>query len=57
MSAAERARLNVTKSIKAALSKIGKNHPALGHYLATSIRTGTFCSYTPDPTHPISWTL
>jgi tetratricopeptide (TPR) repeat protein len=56
-SAAERARLNVTKSIKAVLRKISKAHPALGHHLTTSIKTGTFCSYTPDPTHPIPWTL
>jgi tetratricopeptide (TPR) repeat protein len=56
-SVAERARLNVTKSIKAALSKIGKNHLALGQHLTISIRTGTFCSYAPDPTRPISWTL
>jgi non-specific serine/threonine protein kinase len=54
---AERARLNVTKAIKAALSKIRTSHPALGHHLATSIKTGTFCVYTLDPTHPISWTL
>ena len=56
-SAAERARLNVTKSIKAALRAIKKNHPPLGQHFATSIRTGTFCSYTPDPTRPLSWTL
>jgi len=54
---AERARSNITKAIRAALSKIRDSHPALGHHLATSIRTGTFCAYTPDPTHPISWTL
>jgi non-specific serine/threonine protein kinase len=54
---AERARLNVTKAIKAALSKISESHPPLGHHLATSIKTGTFCTYTPDPTQPISWTL
>ncbi|HEY5869383.1 MAG TPA: ABC transporter C-terminal domain-containing protein, partial [Candidatus Tectomicrobia bacterium] len=54
---AERARLNVTKAIKAALSKISDNHPALGHHLATSIKTGTFCAYTLDPAHPQSWTL
>ena len=54
---AERARSNVTKAIRAALSKIRDSHPALGHHLATSIKTGTFCAYTPDPTHSISWTL
>jgi non-specific serine/threonine protein kinase len=57
ISASERARLNVTKSIKAALRKINKNHLALGQHLAPSIRTGTFCSYMPDLTQPVSWTL
>jgi non-specific serine/threonine protein kinase len=56
-SAAERARLSITKSIKAALRHIAENHPILGQHLDTSIRTGTFCSYTPDPTRPISWIL
>lgn len=56
-STAERARSTVTKSIKAAIKKIHLHHPALGHYFATSIKTGTFCCYDPDPTHPISWTL
>jgi len=56
-SIAERARLNVTKAIKAALSKISDSHPALGHHLAMSITTGTFCAYTPDPTQPLFWTL
>jgi tetratricopeptide (TPR) repeat protein len=55
--AAERARLNVTKSIKAALRTIRENHSPLGQHLATSIRTGTFCSYAPDPTRPLSWIL
>jgi DNA-binding response OmpR family regulator len=57
VSIAERARVNVTKAIKAALSKISDSHPLLGQHLATSIKTGTFCAYTPDPTHPLSWTL
>jgi len=56
-SVAERARLNVTKAIRAALHKMSESHPALGHHLTTSITTGTFCAYTPDPTQPLSWTL
>jgi CheY-like chemotaxis protein len=54
---AERARLNVTKAIRAALRAIRASHPPLGHHLATSITTGTFCTYTPDPTQPMTWTL
>lgn len=54
---AERARVNVTKSIKAALQRIGEQSPALGRHLASTIRTGTFCSYFPDPRVPPAWRL
>jgi hypothetical protein len=52
---AERARLTVTKAIKAALGKICEQHPALGQHLSATIRRGYFCSYTPDPRYPIHW--
>jgi hypothetical protein len=52
---AERARLTVTKGIKAALQKIAAAHPALGTHLSATIKRGYFCSYTPDPRHPIHW--
>ena len=54
-SAAERARVNVTRAIKAALSRIAEQSPALGKHLEATIRTGTFCSYTPDPASQRSW--
>jgi len=54
---AERARVNVTKSIKAAQQRIGEHSPALGRHLASTIRTGTFCSYVPDPRVPPAWQL
>jgi tetratricopeptide (TPR) repeat protein len=54
-SAAERARVNVTRAIKAAIKKSGEQCPALELYLATTIKTGLFCSYTPDPRIPVSW--
>jgi DNA-binding response OmpR family regulator len=56
-SSAQRARLMVTKAIRAALHKIRDHHSALGHHLATSITTGTFCTYTPDPHAPLAWRL
>ncbi len=56
-SSSERARLVVTKAIKASLQRIGRDHPALGRILTSSIRTGTFCSYRPDPRAPIAWDL
>ncbi|MGH7789400.1 MAG: hypothetical protein ACRERC_21190, partial [Candidatus Binatia bacterium] len=42
---AERARLAVTKRIKAGIRTITACHPVLGQHLADHIRTGTFCSY------------
>ena len=54
-SPAERARVNITRAIKIALRKITEHHPALGQHLATTIKTGTYCSYTPDVRMPITW--
>jgi hypothetical protein len=48
---------NVVKGIKATLAKIAEQSPLLEHYLATTIKTGLFCSYTPHPFNPISWEL
>jgi hypothetical protein len=52
---AERARVNVTRTIKSALERVGEHSPSLGRHLAATIRTGIFCSYEPDPRVPISW--
>jgi hypothetical protein len=54
-SAAERARVNITKAVKIALSRIRAYSPALADHLDATIHTGTFCSYTPDPRAPIAW--
>jgi non-specific serine/threonine protein kinase len=54
-SAAERARVNITRAVKTALRKISEHHPVLGQHLATTIRTGTYCSYTPDTRLPVMW--
>lgn len=56
-SSAERARSTITKAIKAAVQKIRAHHPALGHHLATHLKTGTFCQYLPAPAQPIHWHL
>jgi hypothetical protein len=53
----ERARINVTRAIKVALERIAEHNPALTALLTGSIRTGTFCSYTPDSRLPISWQI
>jgi tetratricopeptide (TPR) repeat protein len=52
---AERARLTITKGIKAALAKIQANHPVLGRHLVATVRRGYVCIYAPDPRHPITW--
>jgi hypothetical protein len=44
---AERARLNVTRAIRAAMANLARANPALGAHLAATIRTGRYCSYTP----------
>jgi hypothetical protein len=53
----ERARLMVTKAIKAALAKIRAMDASLGRHLATSIKTGACCAYDPGPLPPVSWQL
>jgi hypothetical protein len=52
---AERARLNATRAIRAAVANLARRNPALGRHLAATIRTGRYCSYTPDPRAPIAW--
>ena len=51
----ERARVNITNGIRAALAKIAEHDPSLSHYLSLTITTGLFCSFTPDPSRPIMW--
>jgi pimeloyl-ACP methyl ester carboxylesterase len=53
----ERARLMVTKAIKAAIAKVRARDASAGRYLATSIKTGNYCTYDPDSAPPISWHL
>lgn len=56
-SSAERARINITRAIKATLRKITEHHAELGQHLAHTIKTGVYCSYTPDPRLPITWQI
>jgi hypothetical protein len=52
---AERARLNVTRAIRAALANLARANPSLGQHLAATVRAGRYCAYTPDPRAPIAW--
>lgn len=54
-SPAERARVSVTKAIKAAVRAVSKDCPRLGEHLATSIHTGRFCTYAPPGSEPPAW--
>ncbi|MDP9441955.1 MAG: transcriptional regulator [Actinomycetota bacterium] len=56
-SASERARVRVTRALRQAMAGIGEHHPQLGEHLDRSIRTGTYCSYLPDPRTPTVWNL
>jgi tetratricopeptide (TPR) repeat protein len=54
-SSAERARVSVTRAIRASMERITEYSPGLGAHLEATIRTGTFCAYVPDPRAPIAW--
>jgi hypothetical protein len=54
-SASERARQSITKTIKAVVEGIGQSDAALGNLFSRCIKTGTFCSYQPEPNFPIAW--
>ena len=53
----ERARISVTKTVKAAIDRIAGHSPALAFHLRATVRTGTYSSYTPDPAAPAGWVL
>lgn len=52
---AERARVAVAKTLKAALDRIRPAHPELADYLDATLKRGYVCVYRPDPRNPIRW--
>jgi tetratricopeptide (TPR) repeat protein len=54
-SASERARLSVTRAIRLSMARIAQHSASLGDHLEATIRTGTYCSYRPDPRVPVDW--
>jgi hypothetical protein len=54
-STSERARLSVTSAIKSAIERIAEKHSRLAQHLGTTIRTGTYCCYRPDPQSDTAW--
>jgi hypothetical protein len=54
-SAAERARLNVTRALRSALAKLDDALPGAGACLDRRVRTGTYCAYLPEAADPVRW--
>jgi predicted ATPase/class 3 adenylate cyclase len=56
-SSAERARVSVRKAIAKAIAHIAEHDADLALLLSTTVKTGSYCSYVPDPRLPVDWTL
>ena len=53
----EKARVNVTRTIRLVVDKLAQENPGLAHYIRSNIHTGTMCSYAPDPARDVPWEL
>ena len=53
----ELARVKTTRAIRTAMHRIGSHNAALIEHLRATIKTGTFCSYAPDPRLSVEWQL
>ncbi len=51
----ERARAAVTRAVRYAMARVAEHHPELAGHLERTIRTGTYCTYAPDPRIPVMW--
>lgn len=56
-STSERARASVTRSLRYAMARIAEHHPEMAAHLERTVRTGTYCSYAPDPRVLTHWEL
>lgn len=56
-SAAERARLNVTRALRAATATLGEALPEAGTVLDRRLRTGRYCAYEPNDGDHVRWTV
>lgn len=54
-SAAERARLNVTRALRAAIAKVVEGLPGPGAVLDQRVRTGLYCAYDGAPEDEVRW--
>jgi predicted ATPase/class 3 adenylate cyclase len=56
-SSAERARISVRKAIAKSIAHIADHDADLALLLSTTVKTGSYCSYVPDPRLPVDWSL
>lgn len=56
-SAAERARLNVTRALRSATARIREVLPDAGAVLDRQVRTGLYCAYEPDEADEVRWAV
>jgi hypothetical protein len=54
-SVAERARLNVTRAVKATLQHVAAADADLAAHLGATVHTGVVCVYSPDTRAPVGW--
>jgi hypothetical protein len=54
-SVAERARLNVSRAVKATLQHVAAADAELAGHLASTVHTGVVCIYSPDTRAPVGW--
>ena len=54
-SSAERARVNVTRAVRSVIRRIAGEDARLAAELESTIHTGAFCRYQPDPRRPVAW--
>jgi hypothetical protein len=54
---AERARINVVRSVRRTIEAIDRQAPLLGDHLEESVRTGRHCIYLPEPGIALSWAV
>lgn len=52
---AERARINVVRSLRRAIAAIADRAPMLGAHLEGAVRTCRHCIYLPEPSGALSW--
>ncbi len=56
-SACERARLNVTRALRAATAKLREAMPEAGTVLDRRLRTGLYCAYEPEDGDDLRWVV